>query len=103
MVRLLLIFLLLSSACHAQMLPGVVAASKNYQSTQRVYVDIPVVPTFTDTHTLVQATTGTGLQIGDLGGKVEFLVYGNYGFMQFTLHFGGSSLQTMITINTEGR
>ncbi len=80
----ILLSLFLVGELRAQgVLPGVFAASANYTSDTKVYVDIPEPPTFSDTHTLVQATTGTGLQIGDLGGKVEFLVSGNYGFMQF--------------------
>lgn len=49
------------------------------------YVPIPEAPTLSDTHTLVAATTGTGLQIGDLGGKVNFRVQGNYDRMQFNV------------------
>lgn len=49
------------------------------------YVEFPDPPTLTDTHTLVQATTGTGIQSGDLGGKQNFYVSGNYSFMQFNV------------------
>jgi hypothetical protein len=49
------------------------------------YVEIPDAPTLADTHTIDQATTGTGLQIGDLGGKQNFYISGDYDFMQFNV------------------
>jgi hypothetical protein len=52
---------------------------------EKTYVPFPDAPTLSDTHTLVQATTGTGLQIGDLGGKQNFRIQWNYDFAQFNV------------------
>lgn len=84
MVRIIIILILFSFNCNAQLI-GIVSASKNYQTDSKTYVDIPDAPTFSDTHTLVYATTGSGLQVGDLGGKQQFRVSGNYPFAQFNV------------------
>lgn len=60
-------------------------ASSRKRSQAFTYKSIPPAVVLSDTHTLVQATTGNGIQIGDLGGKVNFLVSGNYPFMQFNV------------------
>lgn len=52
---------------------------------EKTYVTFPDATVLSDTHTLIQASTGTGLQIGDLGGKQNFRVSGDYDFMQFNV------------------
>jgi hypothetical protein len=49
------------------------------------YVPFPDAPTLSDTHTLNQPTTGSGIQIGDLNGKIQFFVGTDYPFMQFNV------------------
>lgn len=51
----------------------------------KVYVAIPDAPTFTDTHTLNQPTTGNGIQSADLNGKTSFYVGTDYPAMQFNV------------------
>ena len=86
MVKILLILFLIPFTSLGQgLLPGVVAVASRYTSNSKEYVDIPEAPTFSDPHTLAQATTGNGIQSGDTGGKVDFLVSGNYTFMQFNV------------------
>jgi hypothetical protein len=84
-MRITAVLILISSLCHGQILPGVTAVSLRYNTGAKVYVDIPEPPTFGDTHTLVYATTGSGIQSGDTGGKQQFRVSGNYPFMQFNV------------------
>lgn len=47
------------------------------------YVDIPTPPSFSNTHTLIQSTTGNGIQIGDTNGKFDLLIGSNYPFLQW--------------------
>jgi len=87
MIKKLILLLLLPLYSFGQ-LPGVISASNNYRgggSSEKTYVAFPDAPTLSDTHTLVQATTGTGIQSGDLGGKLNFRVSGDYLFMQFNI------------------
>lgn len=85
MKKLLLFLLLISSVCQGQMMIGISASSKNYSGgTEKTYTDIPSVPAFSDTHTLVQVTTGNAIQTADINGKTDFLVSSTgYTFMQF--------------------
>jgi len=80
-------FILLSLttiSCRSQILPGVTAGGSSHRgSSQKEYVDIPDAPTFSDSHTLVYATTGSGIQSGDTGSKIDFLVGSDYPFMSF--------------------
>ncbi|HXR79821.1 MAG TPA: hypothetical protein VN763_02840, partial [Saprospiraceae bacterium] len=101
MKKLLFIFLsLISISCRSQIIPGVSAGGSSHRgANHKVYVDIPDAPTFSNTQTLVQATTGTGLQSGDLGGKTSFLVSGNYGFMQFNV-VNSDNYKMMSFVNT---
>jgi len=86
MIRIVLVFLLITNTCFSQVIPGIVAAGKNYlPSEAKTYLAIPTPPAFSDTHTLMQTTTGTGIQSGDTGGKTDFLISGNYSFMQFNV------------------
>lgn len=86
MVKKLILFLLLPIVTYCQIPIGVTAVATRYRGdSEKTYVPIPDAPTLSDTHTLVQATTGTGLQIGDLGGKTSFYVSGNYDRMQFNV------------------
>jgi len=81
---LLLIFDL--GTTQAQVVPGVVSVSARYASgadNAKTYVPIPDPPTFSDTHTLVQGTTGNGIQSGDINGKTDLLIGSDYTFMQF--------------------
>lgn len=99
-MRITAVLILISSLCHGQILPGVTAVSARYSSNAKTYVDIPDAPTFSDTHTLVQANTGTGLQSGDLGGKTSFLVSGNYTFAQFNV-VSSDNYRMMSLVNDE--
>jgi len=98
MKKLFLFALLLPSLVFGQPIPGIVAAGKNYPPSEaKTYVSFPDAPTLSNTQTLVQATTGTGLQSGDLGGKTSFLVSGNYNFMQFQTT--GTASYKMMSLN----
>lgn len=82
----IIVLLLLPIFSYAQIPLGTIAVSSKYRGgTSLNYVSFPAAPTLSDTHTLVQATTGTGIQSGDTGGKTNFLVSGNYSFMQFNI------------------
>lgn len=100
-MKKLILLLLLPILSFGQILPGVTAASSFFPSAveEKTYVPIPDAPTLTNTHTLVQATTGNGLQIGDLGGKTNFFVSGNYPFMQFNVVNGDD--YTLMSLNYE--
>jgi hypothetical protein len=85
-MKKLLLLLLFPLLAHAQIIPGVVGSGSRYVapvSTDKTYVTIPDAPTFTDSHTLVQATTGVGIQVGDTGGKFDLVVGSAYTQMQF--------------------
>lgn len=85
-MKKLILLLLLPIFSYAQIPLGTIAVSSKYRGgTSLNYVSFPAAPTLSDTHTLVQATTGTGIQSGDTGGKTNFLVSGNYSFMQFNI------------------
>jgi hypothetical protein len=67
---------------------GSVAASRNFTSGGGgggglTYVDIPAAPAFSDTHTLINATTGNSIQFVDTNGKTDLLVGSSYPFLQF--------------------
>lgn len=63
---------------------GTIGSSQNFtiEASPFEYVDIPSPPTFSDSHTLIQATTGNSIQSGDTGGKSEFLIGSDYPFFQ---------------------
>jgi len=82
----LLLLLLIAFNSYSQVLPGIVGASSGYRgSADKTYVSFPGPVTLSNTQTLIQANTGTGIQSADLGGKLNFLVSGNYSFMQFNV------------------
>lgn len=85
-MKKILLLLLLPICSYGQIL-GIVASSSRYRGGESgfTYVPFPDPVSLSDTHTLIQATTGTGIQSGDLGGKLNFLVSGNYSFMQFNV------------------
>jgi hypothetical protein len=86
MVRITLILILISSLCHGQIPPGVTAVSSRYihpPSEELTYIPLPNTPTFSDTHTLVYATTGSGIQVGDTNGKSQFYFGSDYVFLQW--------------------
>jgi hypothetical protein len=99
-----LIFLLLLPICSfgQGILPGVVGSSERYRGSPaeegKTYTDVPTPPAFSDTQTLTQAVSGTGIQSGDLGGKTDLLVGSNYIFMQFN---GLSGTYRMKSLNWE--
>jgi hypothetical protein len=83
-MKKIFILLLIPFASFGQgILPGVVSVSDRHVTDSKVYLDIPTAPTFSDPQTLVQATTGNGIQSGDTGGKTDFLVGSDYDFMGF--------------------
>lgn len=84
-MKKLLLFLLLPILSHAQFAPIMATSASRPIGTEKTYVSFPGPVTLSNTQTLVQATTGTGIQSGDTGGKTNFLVSGDYDFMQFNV------------------
>lgn len=80
MKKSLLLFLLLPFFVHGQFLIG--AAANNKGGAVKHYTPIPAAPAFSDTHTLIQATTGNSIQSGDTGGKTDFLIGSDYPLFQ---------------------
>lgn len=81
-MRLLAILIFVSSFAQGQgILFGVVGSSRNYggaPSEGRVYTAIPTPPTFSNTVTLIQGSTGVAIQSGDIAGKTDWLIGSDY-------------------------
>jgi len=84
MKKIILILLsLITISCSSQIIPGAVSGSDQHRGEgQKVYVSIPSGPTFSDSHTLINATTGDAIQSGDTGGKTQLVVGGDYPKLQ---------------------
>jgi hypothetical protein len=98
MIKKVLPFLLLIPLYSIGQIPfGVQAAASRFRGDgQKTYVSFPDNVTLTNTQTLIQSTTGTGLQSGDLGGKVNFKISGNYDFAQFNVNSNDNYAMTSL-------
>jgi len=79
------LFLLISLTCQSQFINGVLGSARDHQGGDvKTYTSIPTAPTFTDSHTVIQSSTGVAIQSGDTGGKTQLIVGSNY--TQFQLN-----------------
>jgi hypothetical protein len=75
---------------------GSIASSRSsVVAPSSAYVTIPTPPSFSNTHTLIQSTTGNSIQMVDTNGKTDLLVGSNYPFLQLNGLSGSYRLRSI--------